>query len=158
MIHLEISTIKGDGKTDGFIDQIDCQSFSWGASNSADGNTPDGLTRATSQCSQVQLSAMVGKQSVNMLAAALISQHIPEAKLHFTKTAGGDKVIEWMTLTMTNCVISSSQVSSSAEDMGFESFSLAFQKFKIEYFLVDTEGNKTNGPDLTYDIMARKKG
>jgi type VI secretion system secreted protein Hcp len=156
MIHLEISTIKGDGKTDGFLDQIDCQSFQWGAQNSADGNTPDGLTRASSQVQQISLSSMVGKQSVNMLKAATISQHIPEAKIHFTKTAGGDVSIEWMTLTLTNVVVSSCSISSSAEDMGFESYSLAFQKFEAKYFLIDVGGDKTNGPDLTYDVMARK--
>ena len=97
MIHLEIKNIKGDGKTDGFKDQIDCNSFSWGAANTADANSSDGLTRSTSSVSQVTLGAAVGKQTVNMLAAAIISQHIPEAKVHFTRTAGDNKVMEWMT-------------------------------------------------------------
>lgn len=157
MIHLEIDTIKGDGKTKGFEDQIDCSSFQWGASNNADGNTPDGLTRATSSVSQVTLSAAVGLQTVNMFAAALISQHIPKATLHFTKTVSGTAVQEWMKITMENVVVSSSSVSSSADDMGFESFSLAFEKFKSEYFIYDVKGKKKNGPDLTYNITSREK-
>jgi type VI secretion system secreted protein Hcp len=158
MIHLEITEIKGDGKTDGFLDQIDCSSFNWGAQNSADANTSDGLTRSTSSVQQVSLGARVGKQTLNMLKASMISQHIPKATLHFTKTAGGDKVIEWMKITMENVVVSSHSLNSSEDDMGFESTTLAFEKFKAEYFIIDVKGKKTNGPDLTYNISTRKKG
>jgi type VI secretion system secreted protein Hcp len=156
MIHLKIPQIKGDGRTDGFLEAIDCSSFSWGAANTADANTPEGLTRATSSASQISLSAAVGKQTVNMLMAALISKHIPEATLHFTRTAGDNKVVEWMTLTLEKCVISSNNLSCSADDMGYESFSIAFEQFKMQYFLIDNEGNKTNGPELEYNITERK--
>lgn len=157
MIHLEIPEIKGDGKTEGYKEQIDCNSFSWGASNNADANSSDGLTRATSSVQQVNLSAAVGKQTVNMFMGALISKHIPKATLHFTRTTGDNQVVEWMTLTMNKCVISASSLSIPDSDMGFESLTLAFEDFKMEYFLIDNEGNKTNGPDLTYNITTRKK-
>ena len=157
MIHLEIKGLEGDGKTAGFEKQIDCESCDWAAANTADANTADGLTSATSSVEQISLTAACGKQTVNLFAAALISQHIPEAKLHFTKTVGGNKVLEWMTITMTNCVISSSGLSFSTDDMGTETFTMAFEKFKAEYFIYDITGKKTNGPDLSYNVQMREK-
>ena len=90
------------------------------------------------------------------MQGALISKHLPKATLHFTRTAGDNKVVEWMTLEMTNVVISSASISCSEQDMGYENFTLAFEKFVMKYFLIDTTGSKTNGPDLTYNITTRE--
>lgn len=157
MIHLDIKTIEGDGQTTGFEKQIDCTSFSFGASNTADANTSDGLTRSASNVQQISLASRVGKQSLNLMKAAVISQHIDTAVLHFTKTAADNKVVEWMKITMTNAVVSSYSVSSTEDDMGYESTTLAFESFKAEYFLIDVKGAKTNGPTLDYNIMKREK-
>ena len=157
MIHLEIADIKGDGKTAGFKEFIDCESCDWAAANTADANTADGLTSATSSVEQVSLTAACGLQTINVFTAALISKHIPKAIMHFTKTIGGNKVLEWMTITMENCVISSSGLSFSTDDMGTETFTLAFEKFKAEYFIYDITGKKKNGSVLEYNVQTREK-
>jgi type VI secretion system secreted protein Hcp len=157
MIHLEIKGIEGDGKTAGFEGHIDCDSCDWAGANTADANSADGLTSATSSVEQMSLTAKCGLQTINVFTAALISKHIPKAILHFTKTVGGNKVLEWMTITMENCVISSSGMSFSAEDMGSETFTLAFEKFKAEYFIYDITGKKKNGSVLTYNVQTREK-
>ena len=157
MIHLEIQGIKGDGKTKGFEDQIDCDSIDWACANTADANTADGLTSATSSVEQMSVTAALGLASINIFAASLISQHIPKITVHFTKTVGVNQVAEWMKYTLENCVISSAGVSVSADDMGTDTFTIAFEKFESEFFMFDVAGKKKNGPSLSYNVQTREK-
>ncbi|MDX2418753.1 MAG: type VI secretion system tube protein Hcp [Xanthomonadales bacterium] len=153
--HLKIDGIDGDSTATGFEDQIDCTSWSWGASQAANMHISSGGASAGSNVMDVSITKDMDKSSPNLMKKCCAGEHIPEAILTCTKSAGTGGMINWYVITMTEVIISS--VSSSGQEgaMGMESVSLNFAKYKIEFFSQGADGTAQAGPEATWDIRAQ---
>ncbi len=154
-IHLEIKGIKGDSVADGYKDQIDCLSWNWGATNSSDAAQSTGMSQATSTVHNLNVVAMIGTASANLMHAACTGQHLGDVKLHCTKS-DGKSTIEWLTLTLTNAFLTSCNQGGSSDDMGSDSVTFSFKKYQQQYFSQEQDGTKKNGPDKSYNVAEGK--
>jgi type VI secretion system secreted protein Hcp len=152
-IHLEIADIEGDSEVSGYEKQIDCTSWSWGASQSANMHVATGGAAAGSHVQDIAVTKAMDAASPNLMQFCCQGSHIAEAKLHCTKSAGVGGRIEWYTITMTEVIISSvSQQGGGGVDMGSESVTLNFAKVQTQYFKQGATGSAEAGPDVTYNI------
>ena len=153
--HLKIEGIDGDSTATGFEDQIDCTSWSWGASQAANMHISSGGAAGGSSVMDITITKDMDLASPGLMKKCCAGEHITEAVLTCTKSAGTGGMIRWYAVTMTEVIIS--HVSSSGEDggMGTESVSLNFAKYKIEFFSQGGDGSEQAGPESTWDIRAQ---
>ena len=157
-VHLEIAEIKGDSSVDGYKEQIDCVSWAWGSTQSANMHVSIGGAAGASHVQDITVVKMMDKASPNLMQNCMKGTHFGEMKLHCTKSAGNNR-IEWYTITMTDCIISSvSQQGGGADQMGTEQVSINFAKCQTQYFEQAADGTQKAGPDVTYVINEAKEG
>jgi len=154
-IHLKIDGIDGDSTATGYEDQIDCYNWSWGASQVANMHVSSGGAAGGSNVMDIAITKDMDLASPGLMKKCCAGEHIKEAVLTCTKSAGTGGMIRWYAITMEEVIISS--VSSSGEDgsMGTESVSLNFAKYKIEFFSQGSDGSEQAGPESTWDIRAQ---
>src|SRR6266567_1568696 len=129
---LKIDGIPGESKADKHQDEIDLQSFSWGASQS--GTFAEGGGGGAGKVSMHDFSFTMGtnKASPKIMLACARGDHIPKAILTCRK-AGKDQQ-EFMKVTMSDIMVSSFQTGGHGGDViPSESISLNFAKIEFEY-------------------------
>ncbi len=153
--HLKIDGIDGDSTATGYEDQIDCSSWSWGASQASNMHVSSGGASSGSQVEDIMITKDMDKASPNLMKKCCAGEHITEAVLTCTKSAGTGGTIKWYVITMTEVIISSVNSSGVEGAMGTESVSLNFAKYKIEFFSQGADGSAQAGPEATWDIRAQ---
>jgi len=154
-VHLEIKDIEGDSIADTYEKQIDCASWAWSAYNSSDASRATGMAQATSTIDNVTVASYMGTASVNLMVAAMTGKHLGEVKLHCTKS-DGTSTMEWLTVTMTDAILTTCSQSGSDQDMGVDNIALSFKKVQMQYFSQDNKGKQVNGPDHTFNVATGK--
>lgn len=157
-IFLHLDDVKGESKTDGFIEEMDVLSWAWGGSQS--GTTHMGSGGGSGKVSVQDLSVVkyLDKASATLLNFMTTGKHIPKGKLTVRKVAG-DKPIDYVTIDLEEVMITSISTGGSGDsDRLTESVSLNFRKYKFVYMLQDDKGASKAGGDFSYDIAAQKKG
>ncbi len=158
-IYLEFEGIKGNVTAEGYEGQIAIMSVSFGVSRIVS-MEPGSLTnRELSACnlSPVSLSkeadnsvTAIFKQATSGSAGAL-------ATLRFVRT-GTDTVQEYMTMELTNSIVSGYSISASGDGAPMESIELSYSKIEISYTDYD-ETNKAGNPTrASYDLAIAKAG
>jgi len=129
---LKIDGIPGESKADKHQDEIDLQSFSWGASQS--GTFAEGGGGGAGKVAMHDFSFTMGtnKASPKIMLACARGDHIPQAVLTCRK-AGKDQQ-EFMKVTMSDIMVSSFQTGGQGGDViPTESISLNFAKIEYAY-------------------------
>jgi type VI secretion system secreted protein Hcp len=152
-IHLEINEIPGDSEVYNYIGQIDCTSWSWGASQSANMHTSTGGAAAGSHVQDIAITKNMDMASPNLMQFCCMGTHIPHVTLACTKSGGAGGRIEWYQIQMKEVIISSvSQQGGGGIDMGSESVTLNFAQFRIKYYSQGADGSPKAGPVVAYNI------
>jgi type VI secretion system secreted protein Hcp len=140
-IHLEIPEITGDSVVGDHEGQIDCTSWSWGVSQSCNMHKSTGGTEAASHVSDVVVTKKIDKASPNLFLDSTTGRHFPAITLHCTKSAGDAGRMEWYTIEMERCVISSVSPSVDQSGEGYESVSIHFGKYNAIYTEQNEDGS-----------------
>ncbi len=155
---LKIDGIDGESTDDRHKNEIDLLSFSWGLANATSGAGRGGAAAAGKAVFQdFHFTTQVNKASPKLFLACATGQHIKEAKLTCRK-AGGDQQ-EFLTVTMTDVLISSYQQGGASESdvVPTDQVSFNFTKIEVEYVPQKADGSADAPVKAGYDLKLAKK-
>lgn len=148
---LKLEGIKGEAADAKHKDEIDVLSWSWGASQSGTTHVGGGSGAGKANFQDVSVTKWVDKSSHALLKAVSVGQHIPSALLTVRKA--GEKPLEYIKLTMKNCLISSiSTGGSGGEDRLTENITINFGNFQYEYTPQKPDGSGDSVLPFGFDI------
>jgi type VI secretion system secreted protein Hcp len=148
---LKLEGIKGEAADAKHKDEIDVLAWSWGASQSGTTHVGGGSGAGKANFQDVSVTKWVDKSSHALLKAVAVGQHIPSALLTVRKA--GEKPLEYIKLTMKNCLISSvSTGGSGGEDKLTENISINFGNFQYEYTPQKADGSGDSVLPFGFDI------
>ena len=152
---LKIEGIKGESADDKHKDEIDVLAWSWGASQSGTMHTGGGGGAGKANFQDISVTKWVDKSSHALLKAVSVGQHIKSALLTVRKA--GEKPLEYIKLTMKDCLISSvSTGGSGGEDRLTENITINFANFAYEYTPQKPDGSGDAVLPFGFDIKANK--
>jgi len=150
---LKIDGIDGESKDDKHKNEIDIQSWSFGASQSGSMAMGGGGAGKVS-FQEFSITKSMDKSSPKLFEALATGKHLKEVKL----VLRGSSSVEYLTITLTDVMISSySTGSSSGDDRPTESVSLNFAQIKMNYVEQDTSGRAGAATEFGWDLKANKK-
>jgi type VI secretion system secreted protein Hcp len=157
-IHLKLGDIKGESTDDKHKDEIDVESWSWGATNP--GSMGVGSGGGTGKVSFADLSFVhrVDKASPNLWKAVATGEHIKEATLTSAKQGKGPQ--DFLILKLNDVLITSVSVAETngSGSVPMETVSLQFAKVDMEYKPQKADGSLDAGLHFKYDVKANKEG
>lgn len=155
--HLEIDGIKGESQDSKNKEQIQIESFSWGATNTGAHSTGTGGGAGKVVFQDIHFTTGVNKASPLLLLACATGQHIKKAVLHVRKQ-GGDQQ-EYYTVTMEDLLVSSYQSGGHAGGgtVPTDQFALNFTKITYGYKPQKTDGSLDSEVKAGWDVKANKK-
>jgi type VI secretion system secreted protein Hcp len=155
---IKIGDVKGESQDHAHKEEIDVLAWSWGMSQSGTMHAGAGGGAGKVNVQDLSFTKYVDKSSPNLMAVCCAGRHYPDATLVVRK-AGGDAPIEYLTIKMTDVLISSlSTGGSGGEDRLTENVTVNFAKVKVIYQPQDKNGAKLGGPvEMGWDIEANTK-
>jgi type VI secretion system secreted protein Hcp len=152
---LQLEGIKGESADDQHKEEIDVLAWSWGASQSGTTHTGGGGGAGKANFQDVSVTKWVDKASHALLKAVSVGQHVKSALLTVRKA--GEKPLEYIKLTMKDCLISSiSTGGSGGEDRLTENITINFGNFDFEYTPQKEDGSGDAVMPFGFDIKANK--
>ena len=160
LMKVEGPPIKGETKNKGSKtvsqDGIDVLSWSWGVSNSGTTHMGSGSGAGRANFQDLSIVTWYEKSTNEFLKSAASGTH--HEKITLVNMKAGDKPLEYIILTLENCIITSiSTGGSGGEDRLTVSFSINFEKFDIKYVEQDEKGGVKSEVPFKYDIGAQEK-
>ena len=159
---IKIGDIKGGATDEKHKEWIDVLSFSWGTSLADGGRMAGGgaMTQAGKATgAPVQITKPVDKGTPLLYQACASGQHIGEVLVEFT--TGGARDLKYLTVKMTDCLISSVQHgwSTGGTDHS-ENITINYSKLWLTMQPVDPlKGTALGGKvETSWDFSAQKKG
>ena len=156
-IYLEFEGVKGNVTAEGYKDHIAADSVAFNARRSVSMEPGHMSNREVTRPS---INAINISKKADSSIAALFKEFVggsagKKVVIKFVQT-GSDKVREFMSYTLENCLISGYSMIGSAEGHPSETLQLSFSKIFINY--VDTDAtNKSGSPQrVGYDLAAAK--
>jgi type VI secretion system secreted protein Hcp len=145
-----------EGESQGRPGEIDLLSWSWGVSQSGTFQTGSGGGAGKSSPSDLSATMFINKASPKLFLACAQGDHIPKATLVTRKAGTGQQ--EYMTITLTDVLISSYQTGGSqGDERPTDSFSLNFAKMEYEYKPQKKDGSLDSPQKTGYDYTTNKK-
>lgn len=159
--YLKFGKIKGESLADGHKGSdgwIEIGSVQWGAGRSI--STPVGASSkreaSAPSISEITVTKMMDSTSPLLAQEAVVGK-AEDCEIHLVET-GSDKLETFLTVKLTNCMISSYSMSSGG-DRPSESLALNFTKIEFTYQGYDDQhkADSSKKQTLTYDLTAGKK-
>ena len=154
---LKLDPIKGESLDSKHKDQIDIQSYSFGASQGGGWHSGTGGGKGKVDIQDMHFTHYVDAASSGLFQATTQGLHIGKA-VFVVRKAGGKDALEYLKITLEEVLVSSVQCSShSGDERLMESFSLNFRKITYEYNTQTEKGGKGSGTPVTYDVAANSE-
>ena len=152
---LKIDGIQGESKADKHTDEIDIQSFSWGATQSGTFAFGGGGGAGKVSMQDFHFTMLNNKSSPALMLACAQGDHIASAILTCRK-AGKDQQ-EFLKVTMSDCLVSSYQTGGGGTgSIPMDQVSLNFAKIEYEYKEQDAKGGLGGSVKKTFDLKTVK--
>jgi type VI secretion system secreted protein Hcp len=152
--YLLIDGINGESQAQGMTNNIELDSFSFGASNPADVGGK-GLSAGKCSLSDFSFTCAVDQASYQILKALYTGQHIATTTFSLRKSTGAATPYVYLKVLMTNCYITSNSMGGGAQGVPSQSVSIAYEQIEFDYFTQDTSsGAVTQAGSATYNIGA----
>jgi len=156
-IYLKMGNVKGNVTADGYEDQIAVLSVHFGVSRSITMEAGNVSNREASKPNLTEIT--LTKQADNSVAAmfkeALTGSAGQEALITFVRT-GTDKVQEFMTYKLTDCIVSNYSLDANGDNAPTENISLSFSAIEVSYKDHDASNKSGNPQRVSYDLKAAK--
>ncbi len=150
--YLLINGVTGESQAQGMTNNIELDSWSFGASAPA-GLGGKGLSAGKASFSDFSCSFALDSSSYQILANLTKGTHVASATFTGRKTGGGGTPYTYVTVTLTNCFVSGFSTGGGSTGVPSASLSLAYEKIQYQYFTQDTSsGSVTQAGQATYDI------
>jgi type VI secretion system secreted protein Hcp len=153
---LKIDGIKGEAQDDKHKDEIDVLAWSWGISQSGTSHMGGGGGAGKVSVQDLSVTKFMDKATPNLMMYCCNGKHIPKVMLTVRKA--GEKPLEYMKITMEDCLISNVNTGGSGgEDRLTENLALNFAKFKVEYTPQKADGSGDAVIEMGYNIAKNVK-
>jgi type VI secretion system secreted protein Hcp len=155
---LKIDGIQGESEADKHQDEIDIESFSWGATQSGTFAVGGGGGAGKVSMQDFHFTMGVNKASPALFLACAQGDHIKNAILTCRKA--GKEQQEFLKLTMSDVLVSSFQTGGSAagDVVPTDQISLNFAKIEVEYKEQDATGKLMGPTKKWFDLKSVKGG
>ncbi len=154
---LKIDGIPGESKDDKHKDQIDLESYSFGATQTGTMGAGGGGGAGKVSMQDFHFVMKVNKAAPKLFLHCANGKHIPNALLTVRKAGGGQQ--EFYTVKFTDVLISSYQTGSAqGTEIPMEQISLNFSKIEMEYKEQKPDGSLTGGIKMNWDLKSNKGG
>jgi type VI secretion system secreted protein Hcp len=153
---LMIDGIKGESKQDKHKDEIEIESFSWGATQQGSFGAGGGGGAGKVSFQDLHLTSRVGKHTPLLFKACATGQHIKKAVLTVRKS-GGDQQ-EFYKVTMEDVLVSSCQDGGSegSNALPVNQFALNFSKIEFAYCPQKEDGKLDSPVIFKYSLKEGK--
>jgi type VI secretion system secreted protein Hcp len=154
---LKFDGIKGESSDAKHKDEIDIESWSWGATNARPTTGRTGGAGAGKVAMQdFHFVMKLNKASPALLKACATGQHIKLATLTSRKAGKGQQ--EYLTFKFHEVIVSSYQTGGAegSDDLPLEQVSFNFAKIEVEYRPQKPDGSLDSGVFFKYDLKSNK--
>ncbi len=156
-IYLEYEGIKGNVTADGYKDHISVDSVQFGVGR---GISMEPGNLSNREATRPTISEITVTKPADTSATALFKESVTgsagkKVVIKFVQT-GADKVVEFMTYTLEDVLVSGYSVSASGESDPIESISLSFAKIMVNYNDFDKSNKSANPQRVGYDLTTAK--
>ncbi len=155
--YLEISEIPGESLRAEHEEQIDVHGAHWKIAQKSGTSMGSGLTQARAEVGSLTVYKWFDAASPYLAHSSMRGTAFPEMVLYARKDSG-EAHLDYLTITMTNCIISSYEMQNDGEDedmqMIGEKVSIAFEKVKILYTVQAEDGSAGDEHEIEYDVVA----
>lgn len=142
---MKLDGIPGEARDHAHKGEIDVLAWSWGMSQSGSAHVGGGMGAGKVNVQDLSFTKYIDKSSTVLMQQCCNGKHIATATLTVRK-AGGDEPVEYLIITMNDCLISSlSTGGSGGEDRLTENVTLNFGKFQVAYQAQAETGAKSGG-------------
>lgn len=154
---LKIDGIDGESTDGKHKNEIDLESFSWGATQSGTHVGGGGGGAGKVQMQDFHFVMKLNKSSPKLMLACANGQHIKKAVLTCRKAGG--KQEEYMVVTMSDLLVSSYQTGGSAHGdvVPTDQISLNFAKIEFDYKPQDAKGGLGGSVKAGWDVKKNEK-
>jgi len=154
---LKLDGIKGESTDAKHKDEIEIESFSWGATQLGTFATGGGGGAGKVSFQDIHFTTRASVASPNLMVACATGQHIKEATLTVRKA--GKEAQEYYLVKLSEALVSSYQSGGSegSNALPVDQFSLNFAKIEFEYKAQKPDGTLGASVKGGYDLKANKK-
>jgi type VI secretion system secreted protein Hcp len=154
---LKLDGIQGESQDKAHKNEIEIESFSWGATQSGTASHGGGLGAGKVQMQDFHFVMRVNKSSPKLMLACATGEHIKTAILICRKA--GKEQQEYLKVTFTDMLVSNYQTGGSAGDVvPMDQISLNFSKVEIEYKEQKPDGSLGGAIKAFYDMKTQTHG
>jgi len=156
--YLKIDGIDGESHAKGHEKQIEIESFSWGVTNSGSSvKTGGGGGAGKASFNDFSFSKLLDKASPLIMQAVASGKHIKSVTLYGVSADGERGGQDFMTITLSDVLISSYQNAGSGGGGGLQdSLSLNFTKITFDYKPQNPDGSLGSAVHAGWDLKAGK--
>jgi len=154
---LKIDGIEGESADSKHKNEIEVESFSFGATQSGTFAHGSGGGAGKVQMQDFHITTKVNKASAKLALACATGQHIKKAYLYVRKAGGQQE--DYYQVTFSELLVSSYAIGGSAHGdlIPLEQVSLNFAKIEWKYQLQNEKGNVGNPVITGWDLKQNKK-
>jgi type VI secretion system secreted protein Hcp len=155
-IFLKIEEIPGESQDAAHKGEIEVFSYSWGLSQTSTvGGSGGGAGRASFQ--DLHFESAVTKASPLLAKFCATGEHIKKATIAVRKA--GAQAIEYLKITLEDCIVSSYQhAGSNGGDRPEDAFSLNYAKIEVDYLPQKADGSLDTAVVFNFDRLLNKTG
>jgi len=150
--YLLVAGVNGESQATGMTNNIELDSWSWGASAPSDiGNK--GMSAGKPHLSDFTCSFSLESASFQLIAALTKGTHIASATFTGRKTGGSGNPYAFLVITMTNCFVTAFSTGGGSSGTPSASLSISYEQIQYQYYTQDTSaGTVTLAGQATYNI------
>ena len=154
-VFLKIDGIEGESASDKHKGEIDVLSWSWGVAQTGNMHTGGGGGAGRANVQDLSFTKALDKSSPKLFKSSCEGAHI--AKMVLSANKAGGKQMEYLKITLSDCLISSVSTGGSGGQESFtESVTVNFSKVEMVYSQQDAKGAEAGKVAFNYDIKANK--
>lgn len=153
-IFMQISTVTGESIAKGFAGAIELAHWAWGMTQSGSTHSNTGSGTGKVSVADLSFTKAVDSTSPTLAQSCCNGMAFETATLTMCK-AGGSAPLPFLILTLTNVLISSVQLASSATDeQQMETITLNFGQFKYDYTSQTAAGGAGKTVSMSWNIAS----
>lgn len=158
-IYVEYEGIKGNVTAEGYADHLSVDSFNFGVGRSLTMDVGNCANREATRpsFSEITLTKMADNSCTSLFQEATVASESKTVVIKFVQT-GSDKVTEYMTYTLSECMVSGYSVSAGGEGEAGESITLSYCGIEVNYLDFDATNKGASPQRVNYDLKAAKGG
>jgi type VI secretion system secreted protein Hcp len=150
--YILLKGIDGESKTVGKDKNIECESYSFGASNPANLGS-NGLSGGTVSLSDFSFTCEVDASSAQVLSQLYNGKPVDSAVFTLQESGGGANPYDYITVTFTNCYITGHSMGGGQQGKPTQSISFAYEQIQYAFSTQNSaDGSVQNAGNATYNI------